>query len=1103
MGHHARHARSGGAPSAPSIVTLEEAEARLDEEFLKFAAAPPGQLTVLAVTMGAGKTHRAREWLTKAAAPAVVFVPTHALGAEYRDGLEPSLTYVRGGVTGLRIAGQPACKQIILARQQREAGVDPVEHLCTSCPHRVAYDGDAGTACPAYVDATAPATDARVRILQSTRAADHLMGLLSSARATAGSPPIVIFDEPPPLFVTTQATTPLASTARRLLDNLANSMIPALPALGAILEALECDDDLNRATSRALVRRRLGGGADEALEKAASVFGLPSWSPEGQRALASHTNVAATAERAGEIMDLYTTVIEALRRPDRPCVAQEPNDAPWIAARAPWVRMLRSYLRKGGKALVLDATANAVDYKYLFAPPKAADDIDAAPAKPRVVEIHVRDHGDTKRHFHRWGSAAKKHHIDPTGRPRESEIRGPLREVAALLMGAKSAALFALKPLAQALAAEWNRCVADENYDSKLIPAELRAFAQIPDFDMQFSWYGAHRGQNAWKEADAIVTFGDPYPPPGGLMAEALVLDPDEPNFWPRYTRVCHAEKAQAQGRGRPIRRSCRLIDVGSKSLMLGVAPQWAAASNSNGKKGRPRKKASDGSTFAAEWLNADRAARGNISTRSHAKAIGIPESTYRTIVNREKGADSSMPPLAGPLPSKEVPEPELPRRSDAPPPMLPERTVTDISPPEPAPQEVRPQALAPRSETVIVRASRDAWIQGLTAVRAGARHVHPLDGELCVGLSVAGETVSLSGMRDGASYSFSLEAEGSGSGTVYLPVRILRFLRFWGKVVTIAVRRAEPVQETEVSCSDGRKLLLSMKFSPGLFRPQAQRGVSADIEHLPSPWVLAHGLEFGRRFANATCGRSHTKSVGRISVHNHALVYETEKGRTSLTCEAITGAWSIYPKCARDLAAFVRRASSLDMQSDDERTILRDERRRIMEWRSPPMARPFPEHVVAPEHGVVIDAKVLARSLRFLKADLGYAWRWGSFGGSVDGGQFRPFAIGAGSNARGPSVPLKAVFGDPSVLMLRFVDAVALLGDVPDTEDIELRYDSAAGTGVEYMSWSGGATPGGLGTSPSRGGPSFMCRLERSMVLPYPSRRDHMIDIRPELRIT
>ncbi len=315
---------------------------------------------------------------------------------------------------------------------------------------------------------------------------------------------------------------------------------------------------------------------------------------------------------------MLTLLREAAFEPRRRFVSLQ-GDTTIFVGRAAWVRQLRGWLLRGGRAVILDATANPAEYKALGLSGRNPD----RRINLRHTDIHVQDAVGIERVFVRWGSGAKGRHVRD-GEPAAKELRGVLREIAKLVeQHGGPLGVVAHKPVALALRREVELVARDALFESQLLPQEFAAVVRR-GLELRIGWYGHQRGLNMWNGVAVHTTLGDPNPHVGVITAEATALGWDP---YGRAMRLREAERNQASGRARPIWGSPKaIVHVGNQKPVLRWAPQWKNATTITLTAGRPETPLPGGMTIEQH----ERRRLGHeMSKRGYAQSIGMPVATY------------------------------------------------------------------------------------------------------------------------------------------------------------------------------------------------------------------------------------------------------------------------------------------------------------------------------------------------------------------------------------------------------------------------------------------------------------------------------------------
>lgn len=647
----ASHRRRRRTPSPRLLSAAEGAEA------IRAALLSPAPLLVLRSTTGAGKSEEMRQAtrvFSERRQGVAVVVPTHRLGEQTQRGLEE--LHVESsrpvGVARVRLpvvdggGDAPACVHHEAAHLAALAGVRVRKEVCVECPHKDRYQEQDGAECPAYAEG---AEKAAVAVLQQPLLAgtlrDATRRLLAPAPKKSKTPPpprVVFVDELPPLAVHAPLDGARALWAR---ERLAGEMPPDLretlePVMLAALQGAE--DGREGLSLRGLLA--LSGASEETVERELGELreldGADLWRDDLPGRLARRSLVPATRDQALSRLDAvakFTVILESLvdaaHEPDRPVLRIDEGGASYLTTAARWTRRIRPYLAAGGRVRLLDATAPLDALRGIF-----GDVLE-------IVAVEVEDAPGVERRFRVWQHGARSRHTS-AGLPIAEQIRGPLRWLAERLQerGARVLGLLTHQPLAKALQA-WL-------LDRKADPAKP-APAWCPDelaelvaagLEILPGYYGAQRGLNTWAGCDVLATLGDPWPNLGAARAEALALGLNDPEAW--ALEQTRAELLQAWGRARTVHRASPVLVVHLGSLALALAsnwaPQWAGVRAEKASRGRPPTTLplSDPATWAEER------ARLGLSTRQHAAALGLSQTTYlRKARSVAVEGDSEAPP--------------------------------------------------------------------------------------------------------------------------------------------------------------------------------------------------------------------------------------------------------------------------------------------------------------------------------------------------------------------------------------------------------------------------------------------------------------------------
>jgi hypothetical protein len=235
----------------------------------------------------------------------------------------------------------------------------------------------------------------------------------------------------------------------------------------------------------------------------------------------------------------------------------------------------------------------------------------------RVLDVHVADarEGGVVRLAVRWSHATRRHCL-AAGRPVWAEVARPLAEGLRLategLARGSRVLVMTWKALADVLR---TRDVEPGDGPEGLVRAALDAL-DVRGITVEWAHYGAVRGRDAWRDVDAYLAVGTPWPPPAQLHALALAA---------RWTgdvfslarALARAELAQAVGRGRfPRRTSPARVVVLASELPADADARWLVHALAQG---RPR-----------ALGPADLAAVAGLSDRVAAALLGVGRSTVQ-----------------------------------------------------------------------------------------------------------------------------------------------------------------------------------------------------------------------------------------------------------------------------------------------------------------------------------------------------------------------------------------------------------------------------------------------------------------------------------------
>ncbi len=634
----------------PALVPREQVAAELDRFYAEVLASAPGTLGMLVITPGAGKSHTLKSVMRTAPQRFTVCVPLHSLGAEYAEDLEGSHggVYVKRSVTAHRTNGERTCLRVVEVDRRIRAGIDPVKRICSSCRYADNHPVADGGACPALTEALRPPEDARIRILQSAKADAVLEALVRKVRGAkgdledvddddfgadddsdheheqtdAGPPalPMVVIDEPPAMLLQVKLSPSTVRACRDYVDRLRPAVQAALT--GVVIPMLDTLEARTLKSGDALldVLQRAGKSEEVVnLSLKATWNGAPQLAAQAEKHLADEERTERDLSDTAHALAVITVLREAAFEPRRALFYKDEDGSQYLCARAPWVRHLRAYLRVGGRAVLLDATADPRDLRSLG----IRSDHKRHPVPVILREIHVADGPGVNRMWLQWASGPKSRHV-VGGRVQTKNLRGPLRALARLwktrpgLLG-----IIAFKEVAELLRHEVEARRANPDHQSALLPDEFTAM--IDDgHDVLVGHYGAHRGLNSWSTATVMATLGDPFPNLASIRAEAQTLK-RHPEA--RFVGLREAERNQATGRGRPIWGGPKLVvHVGKFRPVNLRSPQWVGAQEIRPERGGQTRKLP--AEMSIEEHEAARARLG-LSMRRYAERIGVAPNTY------------------------------------------------------------------------------------------------------------------------------------------------------------------------------------------------------------------------------------------------------------------------------------------------------------------------------------------------------------------------------------------------------------------------------------------------------------------------------------------
>lgn len=500
-------------PAPDRTKTLTAAEAGV--ELRRLIADAPDGVSCVVSPCGVGKTRQTQEVAAAGGRKTVISVPTNALAKQITGDLRARGVQVArafGVLSVVNADGSPACAYHGQAEALGSAGLSVRQHLCEGsdggqtrdrCEH---YEG-----CPAR-ETLDGETDAK------TVVGNH--GLLIQLSSAAGKTGTLVIDEPPALYdelvvELTELPIVAAQMLRWLKPDYAKAMGSALMAVHSAAIDAPLHEPLNVAEACDLYREGL---SDEVHDV---------W--DGQDVPVRLTVAARhmVRSRTGNAEDLArcVSVCRLLRRALLEPVAVAKvttlhrGEGRVITVSAP-AEPVRRALTRDGRTVLLGADmhlwAEHIERQTGYEPPLTRLDVADGCA---VRRVQVR----TKGSYARW--ALKKN------RP--------------------------VRLIQQALSyTSGKTCVVTY---LRLVPWLKKHLANIGRDDIQVAHYGGLRGLDGWKDADALITLGDPVP---NLDAVARSTDGD---VYDRGDDLARAELEQAHGRLRVIHRSkpATMIHVG------------------------------------------------------------------------------------------------------------------------------------------------------------------------------------------------------------------------------------------------------------------------------------------------------------------------------------------------------------------------------------------------------------------------------------------------------------------------------------------------------------------------------------------------------------
>ncbi len=490
--------------------------------------AGPRRLTVIRVTLGAGKTRAVVRSAVASRRRWVIGVPRHDLVREVAERFNELGVRVRRLRGVLRtIQDKPVCKQPDRAAALQAVGASVPTTLCKTCPH--------APGCPARKrDQPERVTIAPHQLAESAMDSDE-----------GSEVPLLVFDETPSLLEEMPLTRADLATALHMLDgDLLDREFGA--ELRPFVLALAGAADDSERSSVALDGRNLGAQPTDAEPQ--PVEQVPRFRVD-PNAL-SHQPDAIPVGRWREFVETFRIFRAILAARELHRIAWR-ADGLAVHALTPEALLLRS-----GGAIVVDATPPLAMLRALV----AGTSVDLA-----WLSLSVADGAPIQRSV-LYSSGATRSKLAP-GKAVRWDAVAPLlaRTLASLRDVDGRVLLVTFKAIADGLRAGVLAHVLGERVD--------------------VAHFGAVRGSDQWRNHDALATLGDPWPDVGVAREQALAmgLDPE-----PYLREVARAELAQAHGRLRdPSRsRAAKHVHVGA------IAPLGWTTANTHVEArpaGRPR----------------------------------------------------------------------------------------------------------------------------------------------------------------------------------------------------------------------------------------------------------------------------------------------------------------------------------------------------------------------------------------------------------------------------------------------------------------------------------------------------------------------------------
>lgn len=563
---------------AGDVVRLVDVEAAVHEAI---GLASPPRLVCVVGTLGSGKTRGTIRAAVASDRPFVIATPRHDLGDEVAAQLIKAGERVdrrRGMLSVVGANREPLCRQHVRATELQAAG-GSVRSLCVTCPHQ---DG-----CPAR-----HREDKQRIIVAPHQLADVAVERNDPAALDA---PTLVVDESPALLAELTVTLADLDEVPRILrsDILDRTWARQLAAFVHALRITVSEPDATLVEACKRVDRAARREPKDLLTWSAT----PRATAEAIRTGKLHMGRDprfARKDLLGLSPDAWATVVRAMKvlRPILAAAAHADRIAWRADGFAVHVLTREAELLTRGNAIVLDATPSLAMLGALC----TAAGIDLV-----TVTLRVPDGAKHTREI-LYSTRASRSALAPGKVARWKEVRPILAR-----------ALDAVRDVQGRILLVTFKLIADGIRKGKL--ADLLA-----PFEgrIDVAHYGAIRGLNAWRENEACITVGDPWPELGSVREQAKVMGVDAEAH---LRQLARAELAQAHGRLRDPSRSTKATHV----HLGAVAPQgWTTKATTLHvtPDGRPRTTSSVTTEELRTWC------AGQKSKRAAAKTLGLPIAT-------------------------------------------------------------------------------------------------------------------------------------------------------------------------------------------------------------------------------------------------------------------------------------------------------------------------------------------------------------------------------------------------------------------------------------------------------------------------------------------